>query len=90
MEPNFVQLFSVFFGVEPDLKMIKTFDCLCYSSTSTTQRQKFDALVRKGMFLDYKHGIKGYITLDLHTGSILVSRNVVSYELDFHRPFVTL
>ncbi|GAU31058.1 hypothetical protein TSUD_214940 [Trifolium subterraneum] len=75
--------FEILHGVEPDLTVLKPFGCLCYASTLPVNRHKLDARANKCVFLGFTQGMKGYVTLDLHSRKITVSRNVQFYELDF-------
>lgn len=72
---------EVLYGKESNLNMIKTFECLCYASNINPHKTKFNPRAYKEIFLGYKQGVKFYITLDLHSKSISVSRNVQFYEL---------
>jgi len=67
---------------KPDFSMLKVFGSLCYAST-TGPKQKFDFRSRKGVFLGYQFGTKGYIILDLQNKDIFVSRDVIFYESHF-------
>jgi len=42
----------------PDYHILKPFGCLCYVSTLTHQRHKFDARVHASVFLGFKIGMK--------------------------------
>jgi len=61
--------------------MLKVFGSLCYATTGP--KQKFDSRSRKGVFLGYQFGTKGYIILDLQNKDIFVSRDVIFYESHF-------
>ncbi|GAU29576.1 hypothetical protein TSUD_153260 [Trifolium subterraneum] len=67
----------------PDISMLRFFGCLCYVSTQENHRLKFDNRARKCVFLGYKSVMKGYISLDLHSFEIMVSRHVQFEELIF-------
>jgi len=59
---------------------LKTFGCLCFASTLENNINKFAARTKKGVFLGYKNGVKGYIVLDICTREIFISRNILFYE----------
>ena len=65
---------------KPDYSEIKVFGCLCYVSTSSKNRHKFQPRSRPCLFLGYPAGFKGYKVMDLDTNAISVSRNVVFHE----------
>ena len=67
-------------GKKPSYDQIRTFECLCYGSTSPKQRHKFQPRSRACLFLGYPSGYKGYKLLDLETHQISISRNVFFHE----------
>ncbi|KAL2932871.1 Retrovirus-related Pol polyprotein from transposon RE1 [Bienertia sinuspersici] len=73
------------FGFKPSIAHLKVFGCLCYVSTLRSQRTKFDARAHPGVFLGYPPDQKAYKLLDLTSGKVIISRDVVFYER--HLPF---
>ena len=73
--------YELLFLVKPDLIELKMFGCL-YVSTLCNSRYKLDYRAKKPIFLGLKHGVKVYITLDLHNREI-VYRNVAFFENNF-------
>ena len=63
-----------------DYQSLRTFGCLCYSSTSPKNRTKFDPRARACIFLGYTSSFKGYKLLDIETYSVFVSRHVIFHE----------
>jgi len=59
---------------------LKVFGSLCYATTLTTNRGKFDQRTSKCVFICFKRGTKGYILLNIQSGEICVFRDVVFYE----------
>ena len=71
--------YDLLYNIPPTYLDLKSFGCLCFASTLEGNRNKFSARAKKGVFLGYKSGVKGYIILDIHTREIFVSRNVIFY-----------
>lgn len=66
-------------NIELDYNTIKTFGCLCYLH-EISRENKFTPRTRRGVFLGYIEGVKGYLIQDMETESFLISRNVVFKE----------
>ena len=66
-----------------DIFDIKVFGYLCYTSTFTAQRKKFDHRASPGLFLGYKPNTKRYLVFNLKNHSVTISRNVLFYETIF-------
>lgn len=73
--------FQILTSKRPDYTDIRTFGCLCYVSTSSKNRHKFQPRAKACIFLGYPSGYKGYKVMDLDTNVVSISRNVVSFPL---------
>lgn len=74
---------TVLFQQPSPIPHLKVFGCLCYVSTESHMRDKFDPKALPGIFLGYPNGKKGYKVMFLFTKEIIFSRNVTFKETIF-------
>jgi len=79
--------YFVLFKQKPSYELLKCFGCLCFVSTLTSGRGKFDPRAKPCVFLGYPLGQKGYKVLELDTRRVSVSRDVYFYENQY--PFAS-
>eukprot|EP00794_Sanderia_malayensis_P011569 gene11569-biopygen9240 len=71
-------------GQKPDLANLKVFGCVSYVHIAKEKCSKLNAKSRKGIFVGYPDGTKGYKLFDLTKGVFIRSRDVVFAEEEFH------
>ncbi|KAL4586016.1 hypothetical protein LXL04_010646 [Taraxacum kok-saghyz] len=72
--------FEILFKQQPDYSHMKVFGCLVYTRNTDTKGDKFEVRGRRGIFLGYPQGKKGYRVYDLESKKIVVSRDTKFVE----------
>jgi hypothetical protein len=61
------------FQKDPDLHDLRVFGSLCYATTLSNHRSKFDSRARKSVYLGHKQGVKGVVLLTLLNQTCLMT-----------------
>ena len=75
--------YECLFGVPPSYDHVRVFGCLCYATSRSRGRDKFDSRSRRCIFVGYPFGKRGWRLYDLETHEIFVSRDVHFFEDTF-------
>jgi len=69
----------MFYKTQPDFNQLKVFGSLCYASTLSINRSKFDPRSLKCVFISFKRGIKLFCWI-FNQGIFFFFKNVVFYK----------
>jgi hypothetical protein len=79
---------EVLFKEKPDYSMLRVFGCACWPNLRPYNAHKLAFCSKRCVFLGYNNMHKGFKCLDISTGRIYISRDVVFDEQNF--PFADL
>ncbi|EOY08441.1 Uncharacterized protein TCM_022873 [Theobroma cacao] len=68
--------YKLLYSKIPSYEYLRVFGSLCFVSSLTQNRKKFDKRAIKCVFLRYPNGIKRYKVLDISAKKFIISRNV--------------
>ena len=71
---------EVWTGKEVDYSFMRIFGCPTYIHIPIEERSKLDSKSKKGIFLGFKKGVKGYKLWDPMAQKVVISRDVVFDE----------
>lgn len=80
--------FEILYHKQPTYSHLRSFGCLCFTTTVKGHKDKFEPRSTPHVFVGYPFNTKGYKVLNLETKRIHISRDVVFYENVF--PFATI
>jgi hypothetical protein len=76
------------FGKKGDYSFLRIFGCACWPNLRPYNRHKLEFLSKQCAFLGYRSLHKGYKCLDISSGRVYISRDIVFDETMF--PFASL
>ncbi|CAM8990520.1 unnamed protein product [Rhodiola kirilowii] len=84
--------YQILFDSAPSYEHLRVFGCLCFTTTISSGKRKFDSRADACIFVGYPHGQKVYKLFNLKPHAYLVSRDVIFQEnrFPFNNNFETL
>ena len=80
---NFSFPYKTLYHCLPNYSFLRVYGCTCYPFLRPFHRHKFAYRFVKCTFIGYSSKHKGYLSLNMSTCKIHISRHVIFYELDF-------
>ncbi|KAG7558923.1 Ribonuclease H-like superfamily [Arabidopsis thaliana x Arabidopsis arenosa] len=75
--------YEILYSTSPTYDQLRVFGSLCFAKKQSARSDKFQERGRKGIFVGYPHGQKGWRIYDLESNDFFVSRDVIFQEDTF-------
>ena len=72
--------FEAWYRYKPSLKILKVFDCLCFTYIPQVKRDKLDKKATTSIFIGYSTGSQAYGVFQPETGRIIMNKDVYFVE----------
>jgi len=67
---NYFSPHEMLYKIATNFNILKVFRSLCYASTLSKNRRKFDPMASKCVFIGFERGTRGYVLLNIQSREI--------------------